>query len=73
MVLIFQRVTLMVSPQLTRHHHLGTTHEHSGQTDTRKPDHNGPWQYKLSDLYYEPAVAAAGAKIAAEEHPNVAA
>ena len=29
---------------------------------------NGPWQYKLSDLYYEPAVTAAVEKIAAEEH-----
>ena len=28
---------------------------------------NGPWQYKLSDLYYEPAVTAAVEKIAAEE------
>jgi putative transposase len=34
---------------------------------------NGPWQYKLSDLYYEPAVTAAVEKIAAEEHPTVAA
>jgi hypothetical protein len=34
---------------------------------------NGPWQYKLSDLYYEPAVTAAVEKIAAEEHAKVAA
>ncbi len=34
---------------------------------------NGPWQYKLSDLYYEPAVTAAVEKLAAEEHTKVAA
>lgn len=34
---------------------------------------NGPWQYKLSDLYYEPAVTAAVEKIAAEEHAMAAA
>jgi transposase len=34
---------------------------------------NGPWQYKLSDLYYEPAVTAAVEKIAAEEQAKVAA
>jgi transposase len=34
---------------------------------------NGPWQYKLSELYYEPAVTAAVEKIAAEEHAQVAA
>jgi putative transposase len=34
---------------------------------------NGPWQYKLSDLYYEPAVTAAVTQIAAEEHTTVAA
>jgi putative transposase len=34
---------------------------------------NGPWQYKLSELYYEPAVTAAVVKIAAEEHVQVAA
>ena len=34
---------------------------------------NGPWQYKLSDLYYEPAVTAAVEKIAAEEHAQEAA
>jgi hypothetical protein len=34
---------------------------------------NGPWQYKLSDLYYEPAVTMAVEKIAAEEHTTVAA
>jgi putative transposase len=34
---------------------------------------NGPWKYKLSDLYYEPAVSAAVEKIAAEEQATVAA
>jgi putative transposase len=34
---------------------------------------NGPWKYKLSDLYYEPAVTAAVQKIAAEEETEVAA
>lgn len=34
---------------------------------------NGPWQYKLSDLYYEPAVTAAVKHIAAEEQTTVAA
>jgi transposase len=34
---------------------------------------NGPWQYKLSDLYYEPAVTAAVEKIAAEEYVVAAA
>jgi transposase len=34
---------------------------------------NGPWQYKLSDLYYEPAVTTAVEKIAAEEHAKIAA
>jgi putative transposase len=34
---------------------------------------NGPWQYKLSNLYYEPAVTAAVEKIAAEERTTVAA
>ena len=34
---------------------------------------NGPWPYKLSDLYYEPAVTAAVEKIAAEEYAKVAA
>jgi transposase len=34
---------------------------------------NGPWKYKLSDLYYEPAVTAAVENIAAEEHVKVAA
>jgi transposase len=34
---------------------------------------NGPWQYTLSELYYEPAVTAAVEKIAAEEHAQVAA
>jgi hypothetical protein len=34
---------------------------------------NGSWKYKLSDLYYEPAVAAAVEKIAAKEDTKVAA
>jgi len=34
---------------------------------------NGPWQYKLSDLYYEAAVTAAVEKIATEEHATAAA
>jgi transposase len=34
---------------------------------------NGPWLYKLSQLYYEPAITAAVEKIAAEEHAKVAA
>jgi putative transposase len=34
---------------------------------------NGPWKYKLSELYYEPAVTAAVENIAAEDHANVAA
>jgi hypothetical protein len=34
---------------------------------------NGPWQYNLAELYYEPAVTAAVEKIAAEEHAQVAA
>ena len=34
---------------------------------------NGPWRYKLSVLYYEPAVTAAVEKLAAEEHATVAA
>jgi putative transposase len=34
---------------------------------------NGPWPYKLSDIYYEPAITAAVEKIAAEEHAKVAA
>jgi putative transposase len=34
---------------------------------------NGPWQYKLSDLYYEPAVTAAVEQITAEEHAKGAA
>ena len=32
---------------------------------------NGPWHYKLSELYYEPAVTAAVEKIAAEEHAKL--
>jgi putative transposase len=34
---------------------------------------NGPWQYKLSDLYYESAVTTAVEKIAADQHALVAA
>lgn len=34
---------------------------------------NGPWKYKLSELYYEPAVTAAVEHIAAEDHAKVAA
>jgi transposase len=34
---------------------------------------NGPWTYKLSDLYYAPAVTAAVEKIAVEEHEKGAA
>jgi hypothetical protein len=36
-------------------------------------DRNGPWQYKLSDPYYEPAITAAVEKLAAEEHATGAA
>jgi putative transposase len=34
---------------------------------------NGPWPYKLSEVYYEPAVTAAVEKLAAEEQAKVAA
>jgi transposase len=34
---------------------------------------NGPWQYKLSGIYYEPEVTAAVEKLAAEERLKVAA
>jgi hypothetical protein len=34
---------------------------------------NDPWPYKLSELYYVPAVTAAVEKIAAEEQTRVAA
>jgi transposase len=34
---------------------------------------NGPWKYKLSELYDEPAVTAAVEKITAEEQAKVAA
>jgi hypothetical protein len=34
---------------------------------------NGPWLYKLSAIYDEPAVTAAVEKIAAEEQTQVAA
>jgi len=34
---------------------------------------NGLWQYKLSELYYAPAVAAAVENIAAEDHAKVTA
>jgi transposase len=36
-------------------------------------DRNGPWKYKLSDLYYEPAITAAVENIAAEEQAQGAA
>jgi hypothetical protein len=42
--------------------------------DVEGPLHpNGPWKYRLSDLYYEPAVTAAVENIAAEELAQVAA
>jgi len=34
---------------------------------------NGPWPYKLSELYYEPAVTEAVEKIAAKQHAKIAA
>jgi transposase len=34
---------------------------------------HGPWQYKLSEVYDEPAVTAAVEKIAAEQHATIAA
>jgi hypothetical protein len=34
---------------------------------------NGPWPYKLSQLYYEPAVTAAVEKMAAEHYLKIAA
>jgi len=34
---------------------------------------NGPWKYKLSELYYEPAVTAAVDNTTAEEHSKAAA
>jgi hypothetical protein len=34
---------------------------------------NGPWPYKLSDIYYEPAVTAAGEKMTGEEPSKFAA
>ena len=34
---------------------------------------NGPWKYKLSDLYYEPAVTAVVEKIASEKREQIAA
>jgi putative transposase len=34
---------------------------------------NGPWKYKLSDLYYEPVVTTAVERIAAEDEAKVAA
>jgi putative transposase len=63
----------------------GDVHELCTRNHTRKrlpalvadvEDHlswNGPWKYKLSDLYYEPAVTAAVEQIAAEEHAKGAA
>jgi hypothetical protein len=34
---------------------------------------NGPWQYKLSQLYQDPDVTAAVEQIAAEQQPKLAA
>jgi hypothetical protein len=34
---------------------------------------NGPWQYQLSQLYYEPAVTAAVERMAVEERSEAAA
>jgi len=34
---------------------------------------NGPWQYKLSELYYEPAITTAVEQIATAEQCKVAA
>jgi hypothetical protein len=34
---------------------------------------NGPWPYKLSELYDEPAVTEAVEKIVAEQHATIAA
>lgn len=43
-------------------------------TDVEAPRHlTGPWPYQLSELSDEPAVTAAVAKIAAEEHTKIAA
>ena len=39
----------------------------------RHVQENGPWQYKLSHVYYEPAVTAAVEHIAAEAHAKIAA
>src|SRR2546427_4503160 len=39
-VLRFQRVPPIVSPQLARPDDLGVTHGHSSQTDARKPHHH---------------------------------
>jgi transposase len=42
--------------------------------DVEEPLHvNGPWQYRLSELYYAPAVTAAVEKISAEAHAKLAA
>jgi transposase len=39
----------------------------------RHVQENGPWQYKLSHVYYEPAVTAAVEQIAAQEQAKIAA
>jgi hypothetical protein len=55
----------------TRHHR----HKRSPDQVADVEDHvhlNGPWQYKLSDLYDEPAVTVAVENIAAEEQAKVA-
>jgi putative transposase len=42
--------------------------------DVQRPvQENGPWRYKLSHVYYEPAITAAVAKIAVEEAAKAAA
>jgi hypothetical protein len=55
----------------TRHHRRNRVRDRVA--DVVEPLHvNGPWQYKLSDLYDEPAVTAAVEKIAAEEQATAA-
>ena len=56
----------------TRHHH----GQHRPNLVADVEDHlhlNGPWKYQLSDLYAEPAVTAAVARIAAKESAVAAA
>jgi transposase len=66
-------------------HAFGDVHDLCTRKHTRKrlrdlvadveahPQLNSPWQYQLSELYYEPAVIAAVEKIASEGHTKVAA